>query len=287
LGFVAAHVAAVAHLPSGPARAKPQTERQYHQTQTQQPLGVVEGEKATAYDPGCPYPKNREDADLCEQRRMAKVAEDAAALADSQWWIGIAQAFLGALAVAAAIYAALEAGRAARAATKSADISERALRGLERPYLFIEEINTEKLNPPPENKPEISYSIRNYGKVSAILRSLSMTLQPIGQNLEEPRLPIGAVKKYYTVVEPGRRLVHRSGKDVAEMDVKGSRPGQSFGGILMAGLVLRGSLHYEDPTGAYHIDEFCLQGNRDGQSWNTVYRRRKTTYPKQEGETDT
>lgn len=111
------HWVTVAHLPGGPSGAKPPAERHYHQAQAEKKLAAGEGKKAGAYDPGCPYPKDREDADLCEQRRMAKAAEDAVALADKQFWSNVAQTFFTAFAAIAAAYAAIEAGRAARAAS--------------------------------------------------------------------------------------------------------------------------------------------------------------------------
>src|SRR5262245_27585878 len=105
---------AVAHLPSGPSTANQTSGRYYHQTQTKQPTTLGEGKKAGPYDPGCPYPKGREDADLCEQRRMAKAAEESVALAVSQWWVNIIQAAATVVAALAAGWAAYEAGRAAR-----------------------------------------------------------------------------------------------------------------------------------------------------------------------------
>jgi hypothetical protein len=98
-------------------------------------------------------------------------------------------------------------------------------------------------------------------------------------------LPIGNAKKYYSVVQPGKRLTHRSGDDFGEMEVEDSRKGQTFGGVEMTSLVLHGSVHYEDPTGAYHTDGFCMRGNKDGESFHLeggrTYNYRETKYPDQ------
>jgi hypothetical protein len=132
---------AIAHLPSGPSAHKPNSGRHYHQTQANQPTSIGESKKAGAYDPGCPYPKGREDADLCEQRRMAKAAEESVALAVSQWWVNIIQAAATIMAALAAGWAAYEAGRAARGSEQSAKIAADALHKLERAFVVFKQMH--------------------------------------------------------------------------------------------------------------------------------------------------
>jgi hypothetical protein len=185
------------------------------------------------------------------------------------------------------------AATSAAASAKSADVAERALRGLERPYLFIERIETEGLKwrlAQSDTRPSIRFSVVNFGKTPAILRSLCVRLQAAP---DFPlRLPMARAKRYFTVVEPGRRLAHRKGDDFGQVEVEDSEKGATIFGTEMARLVFHGVIQYEDPTGAFHTDRFCLRGNRDGDSFTleggATYNWRKTTYPEeQRDETDT
>jgi hypothetical protein len=139
--FTPSHDGAVSNLPSHPSASKPQTERSQQHDQAETSPITGQGKKASPYDPGCPYPKSREDADLCEQRRMADAAKKTEQFVERQFVINVVQAFFTAFAAIAAAYAAYEAGRAARAAMRSADVANRSLTHLERAFVVFKDIH--------------------------------------------------------------------------------------------------------------------------------------------------
>lgn len=72
------------------------------------------------YKPDCKRPKEREDADLCEQIRQAQAAEDAV------WWSRL-QSYLAMCGFAAVVLSLVFTGWAAWAAGKAANAAERAV----------------------------------------------------------------------------------------------------------------------------------------------------------------
>jgi hypothetical protein len=255
----------------------------------------------TKREPECSKSQSPEDCRI--QLWMARATQKQA---DIALWSGIvsgltllATGVAAAAAIAAVVYsaraaaaasdAAAQTGISAAAATKSADIAERALRGIERPYLFvkIESVRGLKratIDTP--SKPTLAYNIINQGKTPAILRSLAVRLQ---DSPKDPlRLPMGLVSKFYEVVAAGEYVSHPPGGRIVE--VEGSAGGQRYDDAILQRLVFHGSIHYEDPTGAYHTDRFCLRANKDGtfSLAGPEYNWRKTEQPKEQpDETDT
>lgn len=99
------------------------------------------------YAPRCDRPKDHEEADLCEQRRMAKAAEDAVWWSAFQTKLGIAGfvavilslAFAGWAAMAAAI-AARGTIDAARAARDSVDLARHQIALAHRPKIRVRKV---------------------------------------------------------------------------------------------------------------------------------------------------
>lgn len=181
----------------------------------------------------------------------------------------IAAVVISAKSATAANLAAAQTGIAADAAVRSANVAEQALRGLERPYLFIEKIDNRKLSPMGgrrmDGKPAIDFTVVNYGKTPGVVRWVALRLQ---SNPQWPlRLPLRNTKAYYTVVRPETRMTHRGGDDYGTVAVEASTPDQSFRGRQMASLVFQGAIAYEDASGERYIDRFCFRGNVDGESW--------------------
>lgn len=214
----------------------------------------------------CGKAQSHDEADLCEQRKMAKAAKQTVTLNKIQVWIGAAG--LIALLVTIAITF-----RATNAAVKSANTAEDAFRRLERPYLFVRVDDLHCLaDPPSPHQPYVTCRFVNYGKLPAILRSVAVRLE------YKPALPLQILgdHKFYEVIQQG---------DVStrphQAMVQDSKVGQRF--PVHVGLVLHGLISYEDPTGAIHTDRFCLRGLEDGAGFRIAdeeYNRRKTEYPK-------
>lgn len=149
---------------------------QYAQQNRGKGEGALTGKnkETTTYDPGCPYPKNRDDADLCEQRRMAKAAEEAVALAESQWWLTILNLTLLSAATVAAIAAAIYASRAADAgslavaeAKDTNAITDRSAKQQLRAYIGVAGATVSKLNA--GERCRATFTICNAGQTPATI----------------------------------------------------------------------------------------------------------------------
>lgn len=167
--------------------------------------------------------------------------------------------------------------RSAEAAKQSADISAQVFRHLERPYLFVNIVETRRLrSPDPVEQPSLDYEIFNYGKLPAILRSVAISLE------NNPRLPLlspsALAEKTYAVIAPGRTWTPMRTIAVAE-----SKPDERFQGAKATGLIFHGLIQYEDPTGAFHSDSFCMRGMWDSDGFTIEggeeYNRHETEYP--------
>jgi hypothetical protein len=126
LGVVYANWVTMSHLPGSPRGAELNQAAQQHEQQTGDPPPTGQARQGQQYYADCSSPQSREDADLCEQRRMAKAAEDTLALAASQWWWNVAQAGATVAAALAAAWAAWAASVAANAASKTLIADQRA-----------------------------------------------------------------------------------------------------------------------------------------------------------------
>lgn len=177
----------------------------------------------------------------------------------------------GEKATAAAMSAAVEAKR-------QADHTERSFRRLERPYLFL--IITEQVylaNPGGGMEPSIAYTLANYGKTPAILRSVYLELTPFTNvhftEKGKPRVPAGVPKvKWYEVIPPGEQTRHRR-INVTGPDVKKRYPPRTID------LALHGLIEYEDPTKALHFHHFVMV--RSDDDFVQEYSLHHTEYPKE------
>jgi hypothetical protein len=255
----------VGHTQNNPATPAQQPKQQ-QAAPTPSPVVPLPIINPDYYKIWCERPKDHDAANLCEQRRMAKAAEDGV------WWART-QTWLGGLGLVGVICTLSFTGISAKAAVRSANTAEDAFRRLERPYLFVRVDDLHCLaDPPPPHQPYVTCRFVNYGKLPAILRSVAVRLE------YEPALPLKILgdHKFYDVIQQGEV----STRPHQEM-VQDSKIGQSL--PVHAGLVLHGLISYEDPTGAIHTDRFCLRGLEDGAGFRVAdeeYNWRKTEYPK-------
>lgn len=151
--------------------------------------------------------------------------------------------------------------KATKAAQKSADIQEESFRRLERPYLFVRLTNTDGLRVSrPGQIPWLSYTLVNYGKMPAILRSISVRLQ---NNPEFPlRIPMAIAEQFVEVIAPQEQLTTEQ-----TVNVENGQAGDKYDGQEATLLVMHGIIQYEDPTGAFHTDGFAVRGNSGSQSF--------------------
>ena len=85
----------------------------------------------------CAEPKGHDEADLCEQRRMSQAAEDAASWAAFQSKLGIAGFAAVLLSLIFTGWAAVAAGRAAKAAESAVDVTRDAAARQLSPYVHV------------------------------------------------------------------------------------------------------------------------------------------------------
>jgi hypothetical protein len=248
------------------------------------------------YQPNCNQPKNADDGNFCQQRRSAKAAEDAARAGEDAARIAAEQLFLAYFGLAgvaltvlltgwtalAASRAAISSAKSANAAQKSADVSEDAFRRLERPYMFVrfDNMSTHMLRVEyvPRGVAYLTFKLVNSGKMPAILRSIAVELEP---NPELPlRIPLHENSNLYDIVQPGAETANFS-----PVYVKGGEVGKPWLGDDATKLVFHGRYTYEDPTGALHVDRFCMRGTKNAVSFviegGSEYNWRKTEYPKE------
>lgn len=115
------------------------------------------------YQADCTSPKDREEADLCQQWRAAEAAEQAVAFAASQSFLNNLQAWAT---VAAAIFTFI----AAWAAAVAARIAKKALVDIERPHVAVDITSNGVLVTPELSlriKSDVSYRFRNFGRSPA------------------------------------------------------------------------------------------------------------------------
>ena len=265
LAFAAAHCVTVAHLPRGPGAAKPDQHAQNQQAAAE-PGATIPGDqnKPRAYDPNCPYPKDREDADLCEQRRMSKAAEETAALADAQFIWNVAQALATIVAAFATALAAIYAGVAATAANRSAKLAEHAIHRLERPYLFFQvksDFNLHAMVTGDDGysrqtvatHPRVEFYFGNYGRVPAAITVLGFNFDHLAMVPDDTWEVRDHDAFRNEVVEPGKQTRTFTGTLDHTVD-------DAMRDSIVAGksfLWLYGFLEYEAPTGEKYATHFC------------------------------
>ncbi|WP_080507378.1 hypothetical protein [Rhodopseudomonas palustris] len=233
----------------------------------------------TAWDePNCKTPKSHDEADLCQQIRVADAAD--VTLSYSRWQIALSVAtVLGlALTVLYARNSTRAAIVAAKAANSSAVVAEEAFRRLERPYLYIKITETTLLRQTASYKapPGIQYQLWNHGKLPAILHSISIGL------LNSPEFPLkstmATTEPTYEIIWPGS-----AAKDFRFIRVCDAPVGDHFQGARATNLVLYGILEYDDPTGARHTDSFLMRGLPNATAFvidgGEEYNWHETSYP--------
>ena len=124
--------------------------------------------KPKPYQPNCDAPKDREEADLCAQGRMAKAAEELVTLTDRQIWIGA----FGLAALVATILVSIKATRTARdsvnAATDSNRLSRESFITEQRPWVSIKpRIVADLVYNPKGGSFSASFKLSNVGKSPA------------------------------------------------------------------------------------------------------------------------
>lgn len=142
------------------------------------PPPVQQANEPPSYTNPCQAGHDDRSSDLCAQWNAADAAQQSAN------WTTIG-AIVGAFTLAAAMAAAYYAKEAARHTQRSADIAEKALLDIERPYLFVTATKplvgvTHDWADKPDNKrpiPEAAYSIKNFGRTPAIINEIRASLR--------------------------------------------------------------------------------------------------------------
>lgn len=160
----------------------------------------------------CGEAKSHDEADLCEQRRMAAAAERTVTLG---WW----QVGLSAAGFLALLYTLRLSRRATNAAVAANAITERNIFEVQAPFLYPEIISTtierefgsfviqdNPISPHTPINPTIYYQIRNYGEGPAIFQAI----RGIARCLKEFPQPIpdlgNRTNPVHPIIEPGEAV---------------------------------------------------------------------------------
>jgi hypothetical protein len=149
---------------------------------------------AHEYEPDC---SERQNADLCAQRRMAKAAED-------QTTINVVNAVLLFGTLAFTGFAAWAAYQAAKHTARSADVQTR----IEQPFLFVESLDAWIDAPgfdPPRMR-QIKLLSRNVGKGPGILIEWAAQLA-VADSLPDKPVYDRSIKLRGSVIGPGDKVV--------------------------------------------------------------------------------
>jgi hypothetical protein len=135
---------ALSHGIGSDAAAIEQARRQAQQTRADQSRlpAASEQQEVAAWDQNkpCEHPIGREEADLCQQWRMAQATEELRTTADAQFWATIAEAGLLAVTVVFTAIAAIAAVIAARAAQASVNVASEIGQRQLRAYVSVTKV---------------------------------------------------------------------------------------------------------------------------------------------------
>ena len=97
-------------------------------------------DKPAIYAPNCAGPLSREDASFCEERQSRNVAERSVRVAEKSFWAAIGGTAVVALSLIFTGWAAVAAGRAARAADDAVKVSRETMTWQLRAYITFDKI---------------------------------------------------------------------------------------------------------------------------------------------------
>jgi hypothetical protein len=173
---------------------------------THAPTAVVPAPTAIALSewawPNCEQPRKLEEADWCEQRRMAQAAETTVLLSKLQIVLGI----LGAIALVVTLYYNRQATNAATVSANAATASANAMMDGERPHMVLSILKITKKPSDQSGKVVLGmkYRFTNYGKTPAFMQGVAFTLA-VGHLPESPPNGVQPTTSRLTVA-PGRNL---------------------------------------------------------------------------------
>lgn len=176
--------------------------------QSKQKTAKKAPQQVQAWQPDCQAPKNHDEADFCQQRRMAAAAERGEQVAREQLQVVRDQYWLSWPLLAALVGTLVATACAAHAASRSAKAAERALVDLERPIVFVEVPQAGLVVEGSDGRFSlaggcVTYQCVNYGRTPALLTEYHPTFlilekgcfpDPVDPSKERGReLPVGCV----------------------------------------------------------------------------------------------
>ena len=218
------------------------------------------------YQADCTTPQNREEADLCQQWRVAKATEEAVALADAQWWLSVWQLAVGVVGTGVVTLALIYTRKATEAAVKAAEAAQRSVDTqvrLEQPLLRVSRIAT----PFDDENPyqAIIFEVENLGKTPAVLLRWTASCEAI------PSVP---VKPEYDVINEVRGTIVRQDEPIKHLTAFLSDASDDAVRSRTHALFFWGYFEYEDVFGRTRRTGFAYRGERNALipmlSWNRV-----------------
>ncbi len=232
---------------------------------------------SSAYTVRCDPPRDHDEADLCEQRRMAAAAETSVSWLNPQTLIGIAQAIGLVLTIILTVVATKAASRAAQAAEATIRHEEER----EAPFVYPAVISNgvpdalEKLGiyDHPKSKiapasPTVSCAIANHGRSPALMQYITVDLVHLTMMPEQ--MPISGERDFSVApiiaagVQSNRLHPTRIAIPIDREAAESIKERKSW-------LYLFGEIHFGSVNGTAYRQSFCMAYDHRSRSFTPWY----------------
>jgi hypothetical protein len=161
-------------IPSGEAQNSNDAIQKHQPPQIQKESHIGSIKQSVQYNPNCSKPPTSGDAEYCVELRSAKASERQATLA-------VWQIVLSGFGVAGVITSLIFTAQAAGAAAKAANIAERAMTEIERPWIIFEAAKIKWRDTPDNSRLVndwfVSITFKNIGKIPAEILECSLKIE--------------------------------------------------------------------------------------------------------------
>lgn len=205
------------------------------------PRAEQQRSKPRMYLPNCTRPKDHDEADLCEQMRMAEAAKDATQAA----WIQLGVSVVGLIAIVATLIVNAMATQAASSAAEHAGRAVEVQIRIERAFLIVGAITIRKSDPD-----EVEFDLQNIGKTVGVLTEWSAACRGVQEISATP---------IYGEARETRRVIWPQDSDTFFASIGDPQEVET----VISGdvpIFVWGYFKYEDVLGRTRASGFCYCG---------------------------
>lgn len=236
-------------------------------------------EKTQWKNPNCPEPNSKDEADLCQQIRMAVAAEDSRDIARAQLWISLlvaALVFMTWWYTKKAADGAMIAAKAGIDTVAKTEDANRIVRQVERPYLIaidpfiISELSKSIPPNPPKMMCALGFKIQNCGKGPAFIELVEAELRDGNHVSHVARRFFRVAMEQETIEVPDHG--GRAGFEISVFEA-------SFGNSPTRSCQMNFTIHYRDVFGTnrttksgyrrnpFRLEEPLITASPDPKDW--------------------